>query len=158
MFWLKWPIRICVRVCRNCQKSYIKKTDKYGCCSRHCIEELKYTNFISLWLENEIDGGRKQISHFIRRYLFEKFRGRCSVCKWSKMNPFSRRIPLEVDHINGDRGNHQENNLRLLCPNCHSLTATYKYLNTKIGPALRQHLTDEMYNEHLLKDVEVEDD
>ena len=36
-------------------------------------------------------------------------------------------IPLnmELDHIDGNRSNHRLENLRMLCPNCHSLTDTY---------------------------------
>ena len=35
-------------------------------------------------------------------------------------------IPLELDHINGDNGDNRLENLRLLCPNCHALTPTYR--------------------------------
>jgi HNH endonuclease len=35
-------------------------------------------------------------------------------------------IPLELDHINGDNQDNRLENLRLLCPNCHALTPTYR--------------------------------
>ncbi|WLQ42865.1 HNH endonuclease signature motif containing protein [Streptomyces laculatispora] len=37
----------------------------------------------------------------------------------------ARRLRLEVDHINGDRGDDRVENLRFLCPNCHAVTDTW---------------------------------
>jgi 5-methylcytosine-specific restriction endonuclease McrA len=53
----------------------------------------------------------------------------CSECKLDKWrdNP----IPLELDHIDGDVHNNLLRNLRLLCPNCHALTSTYRGRNTR---------------------------
>jgi len=38
-------------------------------------------------------------------------------------------IPLELDHINGNNGDNRLGNLRLLCPNCHAQTPTYRGKN-----------------------------
>ena len=48
---------------------------------------------------------------------------------WSKKNEYTGNIPLEIEHIDGNYLNNSENNLILLCPNCHSLTSTYKGAN-----------------------------
>lgn len=40
-------------------------------------------------------------------------------------------IPLELDHIDGNNQNNNLSNLRLLCPNCHALTSTYRGKNKK---------------------------
>ncbi len=40
-------------------------------------------------------------------------------------------IPLELDHIDGDKTNNELTNLRILCPNCHAQTVYYRGRNIK---------------------------
>lgn len=47
----------------------------------------------------------------------------CYICKLSKW--LDKEISLQLDHTNGDRYDNRLENLRLLCPNCHSQTETY---------------------------------
>ena len=44
----------------------------------------------------------------------------CGITDWN-----GRDIVCELDHINGDSSDHRLDNLRILCPNCHSQTETY---------------------------------
>lgn len=55
----------------------------------------------------------------------------CEQCGWARTTEHGH-LPLEVDHINGDRTDHRIENLRILCPNCHSLTPNYRYRRGKI--------------------------
>lgn len=51
---------------------------------------------------------------------------RCKVKEW-----LGETLSLHLDHIDGDNTNNELSNLRLLCPNCHSLTPTYCGKNKK---------------------------
>jgi len=71
-------------------------------------------------------------SHKLKKRLFaEKLKfPKCEICGWSKKS-VDGRIPLELDHINGDSHDNRLKNLRILCPNCHSLQTTHRGRNMK---------------------------
>jgi ssDNA-binding Zn-finger/Zn-ribbon topoisomerase 1 len=54
----------------------------------------------------------------------------CEECGWAKKSEDGR-IPVELDHVNGDRYDNRIENLRVLCPNCHSLKPTHRGRNKK---------------------------
>lgn len=74
-----------------------------------------------------------EVSNHVRKWLSEEFGEKCSKCGWGERHTVTQRVPVQVDHIDGDPNNHRPENLRLLCPNCHSLTATYGGLNRGRG-------------------------
>ena len=62
----------------------------------------------------------------LKKRLIEFYRTpyQCALCgrgpEWN-----GKKLTLEVDHVNGVNNDHQPENLRFLCPNCHSQTATF---------------------------------
>ena len=130
------------RPCLNCKKNmncYPHQEKKY--CSRKCSSEYEYSKFIQQWKSGEIAGGDKkygQVSSAVRKYLFKKYDSKCTKCNWSEINQYSQKIPLQIDHVNGNAYDHSEKNLSLLCPNCHSLTETYMALNSGHGRQARK--------------------
>ncbi len=53
----------------------------------------------------------------------------CEICGLSEW--MGKKINCELDHIDGDRTNHKLENLRIICPNCHSQTETFRAKNIK---------------------------
>ncbi len=49
---------------------------------------------------------------------------KCEVCSTHEWN--GKPLNCELDHIDGNRTNHKLENLQILCPNCHSQTATFR--------------------------------
>lgn len=121
------------KFCLNCGKELTNTQTKY--CSHFCQQEYQHKIYINNW-KNGLETGMKGkygISKHIHKYLMEKFNSKCSKCGWGEKNPYTGNIPLEVEHIDGNYLNNKEENLDLLCPNCHSLTKTYKGANKGNG-------------------------
>lgn len=75
------------------------------------------------------DQGRKALLLRTREH-------RCEICSNTTWNDAP--LPLELDHIDGDHTNNASENLRIICPNCHAQTPTYKAKNTGRGRPRRR--------------------
>jgi len=86
-----------------------------------------WNNGRRLYSEETIFCERSDISqHLLRKYYYEKqeIEYECFICHRTEW--LGQKLSLELDHKNGDNHNNKLSNLRWLCPNCHSLTPTYK--------------------------------
>jgi len=116
----------------NCEQPIGRNSTKF--CSNHCHRTYEHVQFVDKWLGGEVVGGSAAgVSRHIRRYLLAEGGERCSRCGWCERHPTTGRVPLEVDHLNGNYTDNRRENVRLLCPNCHALTLTFKALNKGNG-------------------------
>ncbi len=130
-------------VCRGILKT--RHQIKY--CSNKCQATERYNTSLNQWKDGSKRGSvgidTRILSSTLRRYLFEKYNSRCSICGWNKINSVSGKVPLEVDHIDGNAENNAESNLRLICPNCHALTPHFRNLNKGNGRVWRKNMAKE---------------
>ena len=80
-----------------------------------------------------IDGTYVGTNDSVKKILFGWFKlepicNNCGIEEWNGI-----KIPLELDHIDGDSTNNSIKNLRLLCPNCHSVTPNWRGKNINNG-------------------------
>ena len=62
-----------------------------------------------------------------RRRILEEQEYKCNSCGLSEW--MGRPLTLELDHKDGNNANNDRSNLECLCPNCHSLTDTWRGRN-----------------------------
>jgi len=103
-------------------------TNKY--CNSDCHNAHKTECKIIEWKQTG-----KLSKRPVKEYLSRQKEGcwECGITQWN-----GKEIVLELEHIDGNSTNNKEENLSLLCPNCHSQTQTYKNRNKGNGRHYRR--------------------
>ena len=121
------PKRKKIKYCVYCNKELENKQKKF--CNNKCQGAYKRNEIF-----NKIENGDVTLPEKnYKNYLIYKYGEKCMECGWNKINYYSGKIPVELEHIDVDSDNNKLNNLKLLCPNCHSLTPTWKGANEGKG-------------------------
>ncbi len=126
--------------CINCaiEFKFSPSQSKGKYCSNACQLEYQRNTLI---YERYLQGKTKNIPT-IRKFLIKEHGYKCVECGIAEYN--KKPITLQVDHIDGNSDNNLPSNVRLLCPNCHSQTPTYKGGN-------RNNVKNDKRNETLRK-------
>ena len=122
--------------CKNCGKenpAKLSTTNTY--CNNQCQFEWQRDNNISEWLAGGPCWLHKN-PNWVRWFLMLRDGDGCNICGITTWNQLP--IVLECDHVDGNSTNCHPNNLRLLCPNCHSQTPTFRGKNKGNGRISRR--------------------
>ena len=105
--------------CKYCKKELARRQGKF--CNSQCQNDFSLMSLIN---------SGSYSAQTAKRYL-KRLDYRCAVCKNDTW--MGKPLDLELDHIDGNSTNNDLKNLRLICPNCHSQTHTYKNKNKGKG-------------------------
>ena len=90
----------------------------------------RYDGKQSIALDDILNGNHPQYQtnklriRLVREGLKREICEVCGIVDWN-----GKKLSFELDHIDGDRTNHRIENLRIICPNCHSQTDTFRGRN-----------------------------
>jgi endogenous inhibitor of DNA gyrase (YacG/DUF329 family) len=124
----------CLYCGKKIDNPYGSKANKF--CSRKCQTNYELKEFIDRWRNGEETGmkGKYGISDRLRNYLILQHNGKCEKCGFEGTNPYTGRSVLQIHHMDGDCTNNKEENLQVLCPNCHAMTDNFGKRNKNATP------------------------
>jgi Zn finger protein HypA/HybF involved in hydrogenase expression len=143
--------------CPNCNKEF-KNVYSMSAHKGHCLGLNSAKQLSAFWGWNRgkvfkdleevlIENSRVSTGNVKKILINLKFKEwKCECCGITEWQ--SKPITLELDHINGKNRDHRLENLRLLCPNCHSQTSNFRGRNINTG---KKNVSDKILLEQLKK-------
>lgn len=119
----KQPSPFSTTHCKWCMSPFsgTRINSEYKFCGKDCRSAYKNAGIIARCAAG--NAGQHTIREYVkltRPYMCEM----CGISTWSNLP-----LTLELDHMDGNSSNNKPENVRLLCPNCHSQTPTFKNRN-----------------------------
>ena len=111
------------------------------------VSNLKKINPVNLLCKDSKHNRNTLRSYIIRNGLLPY---KCAICGTTKWE--NKTLSLELDHINGCNNDNRIENLRFLCPNCHSQTTTYGARNKQLNESkydISEELSKLIINKYL---------
>ena len=109
--------------CKNCEIdfSYSPSQKKGIFCSNSCQGD--YVN------KQKVLSGKASFKA-VKKYVLKYWKYECSECNLNKWN--GKHLTLQLDHKNGDKKDNRLDNVRWMCPNCHSQTDNWGVKNISV--------------------------
>ncbi|MEO8395241.1 MAG: hypothetical protein ABI700_19745 [Chloroflexota bacterium] len=130
------PKRKPPKLCINCGKPVAERHNQY---CPDCIAKRVYNRQFCHFALEELKSDKSR-----RKWLIEARGYQCEECNLVEWR--GKPLALELHHLDGDTDNNSADNLKLLCPNCHSQTETFRQKNV-LKDGKRQEVRRRRYAE-----------
>ena len=121
--WSQVCRKIGVKPATGSQSHVKKRAIEFGIDSSHFVGQAwnKGRTFVKKPIEEYLVKGKQVSSHRLKKRLIrvglkEKKCEKCGLSMWH-----GKELPLELDHIDGDKMDNRIEKLQILCPNCHAV-------------------------------------
>ena len=155
----KGLVNYCSSICRN-SRDWDENDKKKKSISAKASEKVEVANknrpkdfYLKVGETRRLNNKKKILESNYEDLKFNNLRNRIiyeqdSKCNLCELNGWlGNPITLELEHKDGNRNNNKRDNLEMLCPNCHSLTDTWRGRNKTNK---RHKISDEKLLESLL--------